>query len=173
MLLAVGVVGWIRDAVWFVFVYGKVCALRSRSLSRPFFRCTRGKPEVMSLGNCESEVVDVNLNDIDDKEFDIPPIDQQPTLDSILSLPDDEQSLVDSEVSFAAEFPLPGHAPFVHPVGVFAISWLLLAWFLVCSWLLSLLLSVSPHHTTRIRVQSCGVHYPNMYHIEIFSTQYS
>jgi len=126
----------------------------------------------MSLGNCESEVVDVNLNEIDDKEFDIPPIDQQPTLDSILSLPDDEQSLVDSEVSFAAEFPLPGHAPFVHPVVVFAISWLLLAWFLVCSWLLSLLLSVSPHHITLLifRVQSCGVHYPNMFHIEIFST---
>ena len=78
------------------------------------------KPEVMSLRNCESEVLDVNLNEIDDKEFDIPPLEQQPTLDSILSLPDDEQSLVDSEVSFAAEFPLPGHAPFVHPVGVCA-----------------------------------------------------
>jgi len=75
----------------------------------------------MSLRDCESEVFDVNLNEIDDKEFDIPPIGQQPTLDSILSLPDDDQSLVDSEVSFAAEFPFPGHAPFVHPVGVFAI----------------------------------------------------
>jgi len=73
----------------------------------------------MSLDDCESEILDVNLNEIDDKEFDIPAIDQQPTLDSILSLPDDEQSLVDSEVSFAAEFPFPGHAPFVHPVGVF------------------------------------------------------
>jgi len=76
----------------------------------------------MSLRDCESEIFDVNLNEIDDKEFDIPPIDRQPTLDSILSLPDDEQSLVDSEVSFAAEFPLPGHAPFVHPVCVFAVG---------------------------------------------------
>jgi len=73
-------------------------------------------PEMMSVRGCESNDVDVNLNEIDDKEFDIPPIDQQPTLESILSLPDDEHSLIDSEVSFAAEFPLPGHAPFVHPV---------------------------------------------------------
>ena len=74
---------------------------------------------MMSFRDSESTDVDVNLNEIDDKEFDIPPIDRQPTLDSILSLPDDEQSLIDSEFSFAAEFPLPGHAPFVHPVCVF------------------------------------------------------
>ena len=66
-----------------------------------------------------SDVVDINLNEIDDKEFDIPPIYEQPTLDSILSLPDDEKSFIDPEVSFAAEFPLPDHAPFVHPVSVF------------------------------------------------------
>jgi len=72
-------------------------------------------PEMMSQRGCEADV-DVNLNEIDDKEFDIPQIDQQPTLESILSLPDDEQSIIDSEVSFAAEFPRPGHAPFVHPV---------------------------------------------------------
>ena len=73
-------------------------------------------PEMMSLRGCESSDVDINLNEIDDKEFDIPQVDDQPTLEIILSLPDDEQSLIDSEVSFAAEFPLPGHAPFVHPV---------------------------------------------------------
>jgi len=90
---------------------------QSRCFADLYLRCTR-IPEMMSLGGCESDVVDINLNEIDDKEFDIPPIDQQPTLESILSLPDDEQSLIDSEVSFAAEFPLPGHAPFVHPVGL-------------------------------------------------------
>jgi len=75
-------------------------------------------PEMMSVVGSESNDVDINLNEIDDKEFDIPPIYQQPTLESILSVPDDEQSLIDSEVSFAAEFPLPGHAPFVHPVRI-------------------------------------------------------
>jgi len=75
------------------------------------------KAEMMSVVDCDSiNEVDVNLNEIDDKEFGIPPIDQQPTLESILNLPDDEQSLVDSEVSFAAEFSRLGHAPFVHPV---------------------------------------------------------
>jgi len=69
----------------------------------------------MSQRGCDSDV-DINLNEIDDKEFDIPPIDQQPTLESILSLPDDDQSVIDSEVLFAAEFPRPGHAPFVYPV---------------------------------------------------------
>ena len=75
-------------------------------------------PEMMSLSGYVGDAVDINVNEIDDREFDIPPIDEQPTLDSILSVPDDEQSLIDSEVSFAAEFPLPGHAPFVYPVSV-------------------------------------------------------
>ena len=73
-------------------------------------------PEMMSQRGCESDDVEVNVGEIDDKEFDIPPIDHQPTLESILSLPDDEQSLIDSEISFASEFPRPGHAPFCHPV---------------------------------------------------------
>ena len=84
-------------------------------LCRPFSQ-VHTVPEMMSRHGCESDDVDTNLSEIDDKEFDIPPIDQQPTLESILSLPDDEQSLIDSEISFASEFPRPGHAPFVHPV---------------------------------------------------------
>jgi len=90
---------------------------QSRCRADRFLRCSaHGTPEMMSQHGCESDDVDANLSEIDDKEFDIPPIDHQPTLESILSLPDDEQSLIDSDISFASEFPRPGHAPFIHPV---------------------------------------------------------
>ena len=41
-------------------------------------------------------VLDVDLDEIDDKEFDIPSIDKPPTLESILSAPDEDFSIADN-----------------------------------------------------------------------------
>jgi len=40
--------------------------------------------------------LDVDLDEIDDKEFDIPRIDKPPTLESILNAPDDDLPLADN-----------------------------------------------------------------------------
>jgi len=52
--------------------------------------------------DCESETVklnpalDVDLDEIDDKEFDIPRVDKPPTLESILNAPDDDLPIADN-----------------------------------------------------------------------------
>jgi hypothetical protein len=53
----------------------------------------------MSSENGSSAVLDIDLDDIDDKEFDIPPIDKAPTLESILNAPDDDAALTDNVIS--------------------------------------------------------------------------
>ena len=40
--------------------------------------------------------LDVDLDEIDDKEFDIPRVDKPPTLESILNAPDDDLSIADN-----------------------------------------------------------------------------
>jgi len=40
--------------------------------------------------------LDVDLDEIDDKEFDIPRVDKPPTLESILNAPDEDLSIADS-----------------------------------------------------------------------------
>ena len=51
---------------------------------------------------CESASVklnaalDVDLDEIDDKEFDIPRVDKPPTLESILNAPDEELPIADN-----------------------------------------------------------------------------
>lgn len=46
--------------------------------------------------------LDLDLDEIDDKEFDIPPVDNPPTLESILNAPDDDADLHDGGISAGA-----------------------------------------------------------------------
>jgi len=40
--------------------------------------------------------LDVDLDELDDKEFDIPRVDKPPTLESILNAPDDDLTIADN-----------------------------------------------------------------------------
>jgi hypothetical protein len=50
-------------------------------------------------GKADYGVIDIELDLIDDKEFEIPPVDKAPTLESILSAPDDDTNLSDGCVA--------------------------------------------------------------------------
>jgi len=42
--------------------------------------------------------LDADLDELDDKEFDLPPVENPPTLESILNAPDEDGSLQESSI---------------------------------------------------------------------------
>jgi len=79
-------------------------------------------------------VLDVDLDEIDDKEFDIPRVDKPPTLESILNAPDDDLSIADNCIvdnTLQVTRPLSDYLLHYTMSGT-TISYVLLPWSFVC-----------------------------------------